>query len=210
MPPPTMTRSAFAASTFMMPSLSFTFAPPVTATKGRSGASSSASSVATSRSRLGPRRARHQRRGDHDRGVRAVRRAEGLVHVVVKPLDQRRAKGRVVGLLAGIEAQVLQQLDRRARARARQRRSGSTLKRSSTRPFGRPKWVQATTVAPRSSSRSKSGSGRAQTKVVGDAEHAVHLGDGRVEVHAHQHALAGEVSPSSIEAREARHANAPT
>ena len=43
--------------------------------------------------------------------MRAVRRAEGLVDVVVEALDQRRAEHGVVGLLAGMEAQVLQQLD---------------------------------------------------------------------------------------------------
>ena len=56
-----------------------------------------------------------------------MRGAEGLVHVVVEALDERRAKGRVVGLLAGVEAQVLQQLDLRGGARARRARSGATL-----------------------------------------------------------------------------------
>ncbi len=38
----------------MTPSLSFTFAPPITAMNGRSGSSRSANSVPTSRSRFGP------------------------------------------------------------------------------------------------------------------------------------------------------------
>ena len=52
------------------------------------------------------------RRAD-DRGVRPVGRAEGVVHVEVEPVDQAVDEGGIVGLLARVEAEVLQQLDAR-------------------------------------------------------------------------------------------------
>ena len=46
-----------------------------------------------------------------DRGVRAVRRAEGVVHVDVGQRRQLRGELGIVALFAGVEAQVLEQQD---------------------------------------------------------------------------------------------------
>ena len=60
-----------------------------------------------------PSGGRQERRRADDRGVGAVRRPEGVVDVAIRALDQLAHEGRIVGLLPGVEAQVLQQLDAR-------------------------------------------------------------------------------------------------
>ena len=97
--------------------------------------------VATSRCEVRSRGARHECGRHHDRRVGAVRGTEGLVDVVVEALDQRRAEGRVVGLLARVEAQVLEELHP-GQSSARRRRTGSTLYFSTTWPL-RPAEVRA-------------------------------------------------------------------
>ena len=78
----------------MIASLSATLAPPRTATKGRAGAlEQRRGASSTSRCEVGPGGAGQKRRGHHDRRVRAVRRAEGVVDVGVEALDERRAEG---------------------------------------------------------------------------------------------------------------------
>ena len=44
----------------------------------------------------------------HGRGVRAVRGAEGVIHVEIAQGGQSAGEGRVIGFLLGVEAQVLQ------------------------------------------------------------------------------------------------------
>ena len=91
--------------------LSLTLAPPRIAANGRSGASSSFESIAISRSMSSPAYAGSSF-GDADRrGVRSMRRPEGVVDVDVGVRGERRGEGRVVGLLLGVEAQVLEQQD---------------------------------------------------------------------------------------------------
>ncbi len=51
-----------------------------------------------------------------DRGMTAVRDAEGVVHVGVVAVDQLLDEGRIVVLLARVEAKVLEQLDLRSQA----------------------------------------------------------------------------------------------
>ena len=82
-------------------SLSLTFEPPRTATNGRVGCSRRPSSTSTSRGEEPPGALRQVLRRADDRGVGAVRRAEGVVHVGVEAVDEPRDEGRVVGLLPG-------------------------------------------------------------------------------------------------------------
>jgi len=58
-----------------------------------------------------PGRARQELRWTDDRGVAPVRHTEGLVHVGIETLDEGGHEHRVVALLAGVEPQVLTQLD---------------------------------------------------------------------------------------------------
>ena len=64
-------------------------------------------------------------------------------------------------------------------------------------------------MAPRSSSVVKERQRRAQAEVVGDRQYAVDLGDRRVEVDAHQDALAREAPPALDASAAARHASDP-
>ena len=94
----------------MTPILSDTLAPPSTATKGCSGARRSRDSISTSRASSSPARAlAHQRHHAGGGGVRPMRRAEGVVHVDVRQAGELRREGRVVLLLLGMEAEVLEQ-----------------------------------------------------------------------------------------------------
>ena len=95
----------------MTPILSLTLAPPRIAANGRSGASSSFESIVelALHEQAGVGR---QQLGDPDRrGVRAMRRPERVVDVDVGVRRERRREVRVVGLLLGVEAQVLEQED---------------------------------------------------------------------------------------------------
>ena len=109
-------------------------------------------------------------------GVRAVRRAEGVVDVDVAVGRELRRELGVVRLLLGVEAQVLEQqqlarahaVDRVRRSRARcaspvtgtgrpmqlgqaLRRPAAGAAQSVTLPLGRPRWLMSTIEAPRSS-----------------------------------------------------------
>ena len=97
--------------------LSLTFAPPRIAANGALGASRSFESVDLAlHEQAGVGR---QELGDADgRGVRAVGRAEGVVDVDVGVRGELRRELRVVGLLLGVEAQVLEQ-EHLARSQAR-------------------------------------------------------------------------------------------
>ena len=112
MPPPTTTRSTRPSSVRSTPIFSPTLAPPpTTATKGRAGSSSSRRppqhrDLAFEEA---PGRRRQPRRGSHDRGVGAVRGAEGVVDVGVEPGHQARHEVGVAALLAGVEPQVVQE-----------------------------------------------------------------------------------------------------
>jgi hypothetical protein len=39
---------------------------------------------------------------------------------------------------------------------------------------------------------------RTDAKIVGDAKFTIYVGDGGVEVHAHEHAFSGEVAPTFV------------
>ena len=98
----------------MTSSLSDTFAPPRIATNGRSGRRQRLAEV---RDLVGHqqagRRLRHEVRDALGRGVRAMRRAERVVHVDVGERRQLLRERRVVLLLLGVEADVLEQHDDR-------------------------------------------------------------------------------------------------
>ena len=92
-------------------SLSLTFEPPSTATNGRVGCSRRPSEHLDLGGEEAAGGAGQVLRGPDDRRVGAVRRAEGVVHVGVEAVDEPGHEGRVVALLARVEAQVLEQLD---------------------------------------------------------------------------------------------------
>ena len=128
-----------------------------------------------------PGSGRQQVRDALGRGVRAVRGAEGVVDVDVGELREGGREGRVVGRLAGVEAQVLEQQhvavaqfghgvlgdppmqspDHATRApsrSARRSRTGSSDAAGSGAPFGRPRCAHRITRAPRSRSAAIVGS----------------------------------------------------
>ena len=111
MPPPTTRVSTLSSRASMTPSLSLTLAPPRTATNGRAGSSSRPPRTSTSLARRRPAALGRRGRRADDRGVGPVGGAEGVVDVEVEALDQAVDEGGVVGLLARVEAEVLQQLD---------------------------------------------------------------------------------------------------
>ena len=115
-----MSRRSTLPSMFSMTSiLSDTFAPPRIATNGRSGDSSACPRYCSSCSISRPAAARWQVVRDAlDRRVRAVRRAERVVHVAIGQRRERLRERRVVLLLFGVEAQVLEQRHARAPGRA--------------------------------------------------------------------------------------------
>ena len=105
-------RSTFPSRFSMTSILSDTFAPPRIATNGRSGDSSAWPRYCSSFSISSPAAGRSTWCVIAlDRGVRAVRRAERVVHVAIGERRQRLRERRVVLLLFGMEAQVLEQHD---------------------------------------------------------------------------------------------------
>ena len=86
------------------------------------------------------------RRAD-DAGVGAVGGAEGIVDVEVVALDELGDEGGVVALLARVEAQVLEQLDAAERARRAACGRAPSSTSASGLPLGRPRWLQAVTLA---------------------------------------------------------------
>jgi hypothetical protein len=104
--------STFGSRFWITPILSWTFAPPRIATKGRSGLAERLPQVA--------QLFLHQQACDGGQvvrdafsgGVRAVRRAERIVHIDLAQPRQRTRKLRVVRLLLRVEAHILQQRDR--------------------------------------------------------------------------------------------------
>ena len=113
MAPPTTRVSTLSRRALMTPSLSLTLAPPRMATNGRAGLSSRPPRTSTSLARRRPAALGQALRGADDRRVGPVGRPEGVVHVQVEALDQLVDEGGVVGLLARVEAEVLEQLDAR-------------------------------------------------------------------------------------------------
>ncbi len=111
MAPPMSRTSALSASERSTPSLSWTLPPPTTATKGRAGLTSRPPSTSTSSASRMPAALGRRRRGADQRGVRPMGDAEGLVHVGVEAPHQAVDERGVVGLLARIEPQVLEQGD---------------------------------------------------------------------------------------------------
>ena len=188
--------------------LSVTLAPPSTTTSGRSGASTIERSVTTSRSSSRPATAGRRCSATPDRrGVRAVRGAEGVVHVDVGRARPARAPAR-----GRSSSRPAPSACSRARARSPgssslghpRRTSGPTTSgawctgasisspsRSDTgasevsgsRPFGRPRCEQSTSRAPRSSSSSIVGSA-ARMRASSVTRPSV---ERHVEVHAHEH-----------------------
>ena len=147
--------------------------------------------------RVGPAALGHQRGRHDDRGVGAVRRAEGLVDVVVDALDQRRAEDGVVGLLARGRSEG----SRAARPRAE---LGQALAHRldavalvDAGPWGARGASHATTERPaRPSGRSSSGSVARMRKSSATSRRPSTSATGRVEVDAHEDALAREVAPA--------------
>src|SRR5688500_8966022 len=109
MPPPMTRASTMSSRARMTPILSRTLEPPRTATYGRRGSSRTPRRASPSSAR---RAGQELRRGD-DGGVGPVGGAEGVVHVGVDARDELLHEGGVVARLAGIEPQVLPQLDTR-------------------------------------------------------------------------------------------------
>ena len=160
---------------------------------GARGASSSADSVATSRSRRCPAARRQQVRDALRRGVRAVRGAERVVHVDVgvAPPAPARTAGRSPPRRRGSGGSRAAARRRRRASRRpsppRRRRSPSANATSppssspaaprpaaartlgSTLPFGRPRCEQSTTRAPRSRQVLDRRQRRADARVVADA-----------------------------------------
>ena len=150
--------------------------------------------------------------GDADgRGVRAMRRAEGVVHVDVRVRRERRRERRVVGFLFRVEAQVLEQddlarphpLQRVLRADAQgiagdgnippdqlgQRwPTGRSLRLSDTLPLGLPRWLARMTRG----GLDEQADGRDRRT---DPRVVLHLpvGDRDVEVDPHEDALPGDI-----------------
>ena len=186
MAPPISSVSHTSSRALITPSLSDTFDPPRMATNGRGGSLRRPSRTSTS-SRQQPAGGRGQRAGrPDDRGVGPVRGAEGVVHVAVEPVDEAGDEGGVVRLLAGVEAQVLGQLDAGAAARrggpARRPSSSGGRARPSAAPGGsRPRSGRALRLQPL-----ERGQGGADAQVVGDLA-ALHR---HVEVDPDEHRAA--------------------
>ena len=117
MPPPTTSVSTLVARTLSTSSLSATLAPPTTATNGRAGAPRMPAEHLDLLGEAQTGRAGQEVRWPDDGRVGPVRGAERLVHVGVVALDQPLHEGRVVRLLARVEAQVLGQRDAGAQGR---------------------------------------------------------------------------------------------
>ena len=117
MAPPIRRRSQRSSRRRMSGSLSLTLLPPSTATNGALAPAISPRAPRP-RARAGARPARQQAGDPLGGGVRAVGRAEGVVHVVREALGELLGEGRVVRLLALVEAQVLEH-HQVARRRAR-------------------------------------------------------------------------------------------
>ena len=145
------------------PSLSSTFAPPETITNGRSTSPSSLPRCASSSSEQQPRVGGQQAGDALGRGVRAMRRAEGVVHVEVAALGELAGEALVVLRLARVEARVLEHVGSRSsrqqlgEPRPRRAPSGTSARSSSV--FGRPRCEQTRiSRAPPSSSSCSVGS----------------------------------------------------
>ena len=217
--PPISSASARSTSASDTPSLSETFAPPRTATYGRSGSREEPAEhldlplQQPSGGRRPAGRAHQVGQGD-DARVRAMRRAERVVHVRVGELGELSREADVVGLLSRIEAEVLEEdhvarldvaadglgpvaddlverhhLDARAAPRAGRRRARGGGRRAAS-PSGRPRWDATTRAAPRSRSSRRVGTRRADPQVVG---HAAAL-ERDVEVDADEDPGAGDVA----------------
>ena len=190
MPPPITTSSTTPSSASITLSLSLTFEPPSTATNGRGGVLAQAEQHLDLRRQQPARRRGHELRRADDRGVRAVRGAERVVDVGVDALDQRRHEGRVVAVSPGSKRRFSSSSTPGASS-ARRARIGATEYFGSGAPFGRPRWVAVTTVAPRSLQPVDRRQGGADAEVVGDGPVVV---ERDVEVGAQQDALAVQVA----------------
>ena len=149
-PPPTTSASTWRRRALSTPSLSATLAPPTTATNGRSGDPSSTPSASISRLQEEAGGAGQAGGRTDDGCVAAMGDAEGVVDIGVVAVDQLLDEGGVVVLLARVEAQVLAELAPGGRGGPVRRGPAPRSQRGSGAPLGRPRWVQAVTVAPRS------------------------------------------------------------
>ena len=108
--PPMSSASTLLKSASITAILSLTFAPPSTATYGRSGPAAQRAEHLQLLHQQEARAARsHQPRERVDARVRAVHRPEGVVDVDVAEPRELAREGLVVGLLLGVEAEVLEQ-----------------------------------------------------------------------------------------------------
>ena len=109
--PPTSTSSARPPRFFSTPSLSSTLAPPVTSTNGPLDVAEQPAEVLELGEQEQPGVGGQQLRDADRRGMRAVRRAEGVVDEEVAALGQLTRELGIVRRLAGVEARVLEHLD---------------------------------------------------------------------------------------------------
>ena len=192
-------RRRCSSSASITPSLSLTFAPPSTATNGRLGCVEQAEQHLDllGEQPAGGRR-QHARRTDDRRVRRGARRRTRRRRTRRRPSTRLADERRVVGLLAGVEAQVLEQLDARAPARpSRARDRRHRVASGSGSPFGRPRWLHVDDVRRRA---------RCSHSIVGSAARmrkssviAAVRRSGHVEVGAQQHPLA--VRPAARSSR---------
>ena len=172
MAPPMRIASARSRKASSTPILSVTLAPPTIATSGRAGSSRMPVSVSHLALQEQARGARQQVRDALGRGVRAVRRAEGVVDVDVGERGQARGELGIVLRLPRLEADVLEhddvavgdvvevggELARRCRAARPGARPPGASENASSRPLGRPRWEVSSRRAPCSRSHSIVGS----------------------------------------------------
>ena len=208
MPPPTTSVSTLVASTLSTASLSATLAPADDRHEGPRG---SLEDLPQDLHLAGEAQAggagQEGGRAD-DGGVGAVRGAEGLVDVGVEALYQALHEGRVVGLLARVEAQVLGQPDPRAQHLRGARRTGSISQRGSGAPAGPAQMRRRHHLRPLVLQPAQGRQGRRDAEVVGHGGLAPHADvQGDVEVDPHQHPLArrGRAGPRAAEYRERVH-----
>ena len=156
------------AARSITPSLSLTFDPPEHDHEGPTRVVAQRQQHLDLAGQQPPGRAGQEPRRADDRGVGPVRGAEGVVDVGVLTLDQPLHEGRIVGRLTRVEAQVLEQLDARRQLGQALARPARPSTGDRARPSGRPRWVQAVTVAPRRLQPLDGGQGGPDAQVVGD------------------------------------------
>ena len=168
--PPTSTSSARPPRFSSTPSLSSTLAPPVTSTNGPLDLAEQPAEMLELGEQEQPGVGGQQLRDADRRGVRAVRRAEGVVdeEVAARRPAPARTPGRSPSRRGRSACSRAPRSARPAAARAGARAPARSRNAGSS-PFGRPRCEQTRTrAAPRSSSSSQRRQRGADARVVGD------------------------------------------